>query len=59
MSDFEEGRDRCPYDPAKGYTGLLVGMFSTLAFNQFYVSFMKIPGCIKEVTFYSAASTGQ
>uniref|UniRef100_A0A3P8VS86 Semaphorin 4G n=1 Tax=Cynoglossus semilaevis TaxID=244447 RepID=A0A3P8VS86_CYNSE len=21
---FEEGRDRCPYDPAKGYTGLLV-----------------------------------
>uniref|UniRef100_A0A8C5GGM1 Semaphorin-4G-like n=1 Tax=Gouania willdenowi TaxID=441366 RepID=A0A8C5GGM1_GOUWI len=23
-SDFEEGRDRCPYDPAKGYTGLLV-----------------------------------
>lgn len=26
-SGFEEGRDRCPYDPAKGYTGLLVGMF--------------------------------
>ncbi len=25
-SGFEEGRDRCPYDPAKGYTGLLVGM---------------------------------
>lgn len=24
-SGFEEGRDRCPYDPAKGYTGLLVG----------------------------------
>ncbi|XP_068610379.1 semaphorin-4G [Brachionichthys hirsutus] len=23
-SGFEEGRDRCPYDPAKGYTGLLV-----------------------------------
>nr|XP_054605311.1 semaphorin-4G isoform X1 [Nothobranchius furzeri]XP_054605312.1 semaphorin-4G isoform X1 [Nothobranchius furzeri] len=23
-SDFEEGRDRCPYDPAKGYTGLLI-----------------------------------
>ncbi|XP_068162240.1 semaphorin-4G [Antennarius striatus] len=23
-SAFEEGRDRCPYDPAKGYTGLLV-----------------------------------
>ncbi|XP_028989550.1 semaphorin-4G [Betta splendens] len=22
-SGFEEGRDRCPYDPAKGYTGLL------------------------------------
>uniref|UniRef100_H3BXG2 Semaphorin 4G n=1 Tax=Tetraodon nigroviridis TaxID=99883 RepID=H3BXG2_TETNG len=24
VSGFEEGRDRCPYDPAKGYTGLLV-----------------------------------
>uniref|UniRef100_A0AAQ5XHP5 Sema domain-containing protein n=1 Tax=Amphiprion ocellaris TaxID=80972 RepID=A0AAQ5XHP5_AMPOC len=23
-SGFEEGRDRCPYDPAKGYTGLLI-----------------------------------
>uniref|UniRef100_A0A3Q3H162 Sema domain-containing protein n=1 Tax=Labrus bergylta TaxID=56723 RepID=A0A3Q3H162_9LABR len=23
-SGFDEGRDRCPYDPAKGYTGLLV-----------------------------------
>ncbi|XP_068439407.1 semaphorin-4G [Clinocottus analis] len=23
-SGFEEGRDRCPYDPAKGFTGLLV-----------------------------------
>uniref|UniRef100_A0A4W5PVA8 Semaphorin 4G n=1 Tax=Hucho hucho TaxID=62062 RepID=A0A4W5PVA8_9TELE len=23
-SGFEEGRDRCPYDPAKGYTSLLV-----------------------------------
>lgn len=22
---FEEGRDRCPYDPAKGFTGLLIG----------------------------------
>ncbi|XP_038152872.1 semaphorin-4G [Cyprinodon tularosa] len=29
-SGFEEGRDRCPYDPAKGYTGLLIDgeMFS-------------------------------
>ncbi|XP_038866261.1 semaphorin-4G-like isoform X2 [Salvelinus namaycush] len=29
-SGFEEGRDRCPCDPAKGYTGLLVDgeMFS-------------------------------
>uniref|UniRef100_A0A673W2T7 Semaphorin 4G n=1 Tax=Salmo trutta TaxID=8032 RepID=A0A673W2T7_SALTR len=29
-SGFEEGRDRCPYDPAKGYTSLLVDgeMFS-------------------------------
>ncbi|KAF0025731.1 hypothetical protein F2P81_022612 [Scophthalmus maximus] len=26
-SGFEEGRDRCPYDPAKGFTGLFVGMF--------------------------------
>lgn len=24
-SGFEEGRDRCPYDPAKGFTGLIVG----------------------------------
>eukprot|EP00066_Takifugu_rubripes_P021779 XP_011611045.1 PREDICTED: semaphorin-4G [Takifugu rubripes] len=24
LSGIEEGRDRCPYDPAKGYTGLLV-----------------------------------
>ncbi|KAK5906247.1 hypothetical protein CgunFtcFv8_002130 [Champsocephalus gunnari] len=23
-SGFEEGRERCPYDPAKGYTGLIV-----------------------------------
>ncbi|KAI1887054.1 hypothetical protein AGOR_G00202080 [Albula goreensis] len=23
-SGFEEGREKCPYDPAKGYTGLLV-----------------------------------
>ncbi|XP_037547144.1 semaphorin-4G [Nematolebias whitei] len=23
-SGFEEGRDRCPYDPAKGHTGLLI-----------------------------------
>ncbi|XP_053709899.1 semaphorin-4G isoform X5 [Synchiropus splendidus] len=23
-SGFEDGKDRCPYDPAKGYTGLLV-----------------------------------
>ncbi|XP_061763648.1 semaphorin-4G [Nerophis ophidion] len=23
-SGFEDGRDRCPYDPSKGYTGLLV-----------------------------------
>uniref|UniRef100_I3JM66 Semaphorin 4G n=1 Tax=Oreochromis niloticus TaxID=8128 RepID=I3JM66_ORENI len=23
-SGFEEGRDRCPYDPAKGFTGLIV-----------------------------------
>ncbi|KAJ7987527.1 hypothetical protein DPEC_G00327420 [Dallia pectoralis] len=29
-SGFEEGRDRCPYDPGKGYAGLLVDgeMFS-------------------------------
>uniref|UniRef100_A0A3P8Y1P6 Sema domain-containing protein n=1 Tax=Esox lucius TaxID=8010 RepID=A0A3P8Y1P6_ESOLU len=29
-SGFEEGRDRCPYDPAKGYAGLIVDgeMFS-------------------------------
>lgn len=24
-SGFEEGRDRCPYDPAKGFTGLIIG----------------------------------
>ncbi|XP_062374943.1 semaphorin-4G-like isoform X2 [Sardina pilchardus] len=23
-SGFEEGREKCPYDPAKGYTGLLI-----------------------------------
>ncbi|XP_076155053.1 semaphorin-4G [Alosa pseudoharengus] len=30
LSRIEDGRDRCPYDPAKGYTGLLVDgdMFS-------------------------------
>ncbi|XP_062382115.1 semaphorin-4G isoform X2 [Sardina pilchardus] len=30
LSRTEDGRDRCPYDPAKGYTGLLVDgdMFS-------------------------------
>lgn len=22
---FEEGKDKCPYDPAKGYTGFIVG----------------------------------
>lgn len=25
---FEEGREKCPYDPAKGYTGLIVGKHS-------------------------------
>lgn len=24
-SVFEEGREKCPYDPAKGYTGLIIG----------------------------------
>lgn len=23
--DFEDGKGKCPYDPAKGHTGLLVG----------------------------------
>lgn len=40
-SGFEEGRDRCPYDPAKGYTGLLVGMFPRDAFCHLpYVQFV-------------------
>lgn len=24
-SHFEEGKEKCPYDPARGYTGLIVG----------------------------------
>ncbi|CDQ69596.1 unnamed protein product [Oncorhynchus mykiss] len=34
-SGFEEGRDRCPYDPAKGYTSLLVDgeMFSATQYE--------------------------
>lgn len=24
-SEFEDGKGKCPYDPAKGHTGLLVG----------------------------------
>uniref|UniRef100_A0A3B4UE93 Semaphorin 4G n=1 Tax=Seriola dumerili TaxID=41447 RepID=A0A3B4UE93_SERDU len=36
-SGFEEGRDRCPYDPAKGYTGLLVGTLSKFPFNLSYI----------------------
>ena len=39
-SGFEEGRDRCPYDPAKGYTGLLVGMSPRDAFNLWYAQFV-------------------
>lgn len=23
--EFEDGKGKCPYDPAKGHTGLLVG----------------------------------
>uniref|UniRef100_A0A3B5AZ44 Semaphorin-4G-like n=1 Tax=Stegastes partitus TaxID=144197 RepID=A0A3B5AZ44_9TELE len=34
-SGFEEGRDRCPYDPAKGYTGLLVGEMFTASQYEF------------------------
>uniref|UniRef100_A0A3B4WUZ9 Semaphorin 4G n=1 Tax=Seriola lalandi dorsalis TaxID=1841481 RepID=A0A3B4WUZ9_SERLL len=36
-SGFEEGRDRCPYDPAKGYTGLLVGTLPKFQFNLSYI----------------------
>lgn len=24
-SRFEEGKEKCPYDPSRGYTGLIVG----------------------------------
>uniref|UniRef100_A0A3Q3F6Y1 Sema domain-containing protein n=1 Tax=Kryptolebias marmoratus TaxID=37003 RepID=A0A3Q3F6Y1_KRYMA len=34
-SGFEEGRDRCPYDPAKGYTGLLIGEMFTASQYEF------------------------
>ncbi|KAI5606805.1 semaphorin-4G, partial [Silurus asotus] len=36
---FEEGRERCPYDPAKGYTGLLIeGQMYTASQYEFWSS---------------------
>ncbi|XP_062852139.1 semaphorin-4G [Trichomycterus rosablanca] len=36
-SEFEEGRERCPYDPAKGYTGLLIdGQMYTASQYEFW-----------------------
>ncbi|XP_053476981.1 semaphorin-4G isoform X6 [Ictalurus furcatus] len=38
-SMFEEGRERCPYDPAKGYTGLLIdGQMYTASQYEFWSS---------------------
>ncbi|KAL6487333.1 hypothetical protein MHYP_G00039590 [Metynnis hypsauchen] len=38
-SVFEEGRERCPYDPAKGYTGLLIdGQIYTASQYEFWSS---------------------
>uniref|UniRef100_A0A3Q2YY31 Semaphorin 4G n=1 Tax=Hippocampus comes TaxID=109280 RepID=A0A3Q2YY31_HIPCM len=34
-ASFEDGRDRCPYDPAKGYTGLLAGEMFTASQYEF------------------------
>lgn len=35
MSQPEEGRDKCPYGPTTGYTGLIVGgSFETLTFTE-------------------------
>uniref|UniRef100_A0A672KDJ5 Sema domain-containing protein n=1 Tax=Sinocyclocheilus grahami TaxID=75366 RepID=A0A672KDJ5_SINGR len=34
-SAFEEGREKCPYDPNKGYTGLLIGMHLSMKFRSF------------------------
>lgn len=28
--EFEDGKGKCPYDPAKGHTGLLVGEYLPL-----------------------------
>lgn len=39
-SVFEEGRERCPYDPAKGYTGLLIG--KEIMSTSFFVFFKYI-----------------
>lgn len=24
-TNFEEGKEKCPYDPARGFTGLIIG----------------------------------
>lgn len=24
-TSFEEGKEKCPYDPARGFTGLVIG----------------------------------
>lgn len=40
-SGFEEGRDRCPYDPAKGYTSLLVGKNLYLLLGVHYFALTK------------------
>ncbi|KAI4878416.1 hypothetical protein NFI96_029312 [Prochilodus magdalenae] len=38
-SVFEEGRERCPYDPSKGYTGLLIdGQMYTASQYEFWSS---------------------
>ncbi|KAG7255944.1 hypothetical protein CRUP_019723 [Coryphaenoides rupestris] len=32
-SGLEDGKDRCPYDPAKGFTGLLIGVLGCQRFR--------------------------
>lgn len=46
-SGFEEGRDRCPYDPAKGYTGLIIGRSKSHLFSSILMELKMYPDNIQ------------
>lgn len=51
-SEFEEGREKCPYGPATGYTGLIVGKTTILrpCIHDYCISFMEMCSVTKHGT---------